>query len=99
MVTKKRAARKQRPQPSQYYVAELEAENERLHVQLAKLRVRQLSLGNELKALQQELRENRPPVAMDLSISRDTPQSIEEKERRLRELAEELGFDLAPKAG
>lgn len=69
------------------YVSELKKENARLQLQIAKYEVKQMSLENRIKALEKEVKENKPePFQVTLS-------SYEElSEEELIAKAETLGY-------
>jgi hypothetical protein len=71
------------------YVAALEAENAKLHRQIAKLEVSLRSTENRLKAVEAEFKENRPTLNYNIDTGRHEPTEAE-----LVEKARSLGYRL-----
>src|SRR6185369_8530582 len=89
-MTKKTKPRRKAPERStQQYITALEAENAKLHRQVAKLQVQERSTQNRLKALEKEFQENRPTVSLNINTATHEPTLAD-----LMEKARHLGYRL-----
>ena len=61
------------------YIAELELENEKLQRQIAKLEVQKVSSENRLKALEEEIKENKPQINFSVVDYANTKTKAPEK--------------------
>lgn len=61
------------------YIAELELENEKLQRQIAKLEVQKVSCENRLKALEEEIKENKPQINFSVVDYANTKTKAPEK--------------------
>lgn len=82
------------------YVAELEKENARLQAQIVKYEAKQLSLDNKVKAVERELKENKPQFVVNLDTGRPNWNAMtkEQLEEYLHQAAERAGYNLVKKA-